>query len=327
MIPLIVGIVLILLALFFVFLVTRARRARSGLVRWPVSVLAAVLAIGFALVGVVDLRGVYTLNAIHANPLNPVKVSATSDQVARGQHLANFCAFCHSTTTALPLDGGAASMVSSPNGSGLGILYAPNLTPGGPLKEWSDGEILRAIREGVDKDGHALIIMPSDAFRSMSDSDVQAVVAYLRSQPAVARTTPPRDFNLIGTLLLGAGLFPTAVQPPITGPVTGPTPAVSADYGGYLVSLSGCRQCHGVDLAGGSPGRGPPPGPNLTLIVPKWSEDQFVQTIRTGKDPIGYSLRPDMMPWKQFSAAFTDDELKAVYAFLHALPPIQRPPG
>lgn len=93
-----------------------------------------------------------------------------------------------------------------------------------------------------------------------------------------------------------------------------------------LVAISGCRTCHGADLAGGSANAGPPPGPNLTLIVPRWTAAQFVKTIRTGTDPNGYSLRPDMMPWKQFSAAYSDEELSAIYRYLHGLKPIEHPP-
>jgi mono/diheme cytochrome c family protein len=214
-------------------------------------------------------------------------------------------------------------MLSNPDGSGLGDLYAPNLTPGGPLKDWSDGEVIRAIREGVAQDGHSLIIMPSEHFRGMSDTDVTAIVGYLRAQPAVSRDTPPRNLNLIGTLLVGSSLFPIEAQPPIGGPVVAPASDVTAAHGHYLVDVSSCQSCHGEDLAGGTPGRGGPVGPNLTLIVPHWTEVQFVQTIRTGKDPTGYALRPDMMPWKNFSAAFSDDELKAIYAYLRSLPPIQ----
>ena len=77
-------------------------------------------------------------------------------------------------------------------------------------------------REGVDRDGHPLLIMPSDAFHRLSDEDVQTVVAYLRSQPAVNRATPSRDVNLLGLVLVGAGLFPTSEQPHIAGPQTAP---------------------------------------------------------------------------------------------------------
>jgi mono/diheme cytochrome c family protein len=326
MIPLIVGIVLIVLAVGFVYLFIRARSTKSAVVRWPVAIVSGLLAVLFALVGVIDLRGVYTLSAARANPVSELKANTSPDALARGEHLAYVCAGCHSTTGTLPLDGSQTSMLSNPDGSGLGDLYAPNLTPGGSLKEWSDGEIIRAIREGGAQDGHPLMIMPSTRFHVMSDADAQAVVGYLRSTPAVPRTTPPRQLNLIGTLLVGAGVFPLQAQPPITGQVTAPPAGVTADYGKYLVTISVCQSCHGEDLAGGTPGQGPV-GPNLTLIVPRWTEAQFVQAIRTGKDPTGYTLRADMMPWKNFSAAYSDDELKAIYAYLHALQPVQRTAG
>jgi hypothetical protein len=44
------------------------------------------------------------------------------------------------------------------------------------LGGWSDAEIARAIREGVDKDGVGLVIMPSANYRALSDADVAAVV-------------------------------------------------------------------------------------------------------------------------------------------------------
>ena len=319
----VIGVVLVGVGLIFAFLVVRSRRAKNPLVRWGGTVVTALPTLVFALVGVVDLIGVYRLDAPPSNPPSQVNVSVTEVQLARGQRLATLCISCHSTTRNLPLDGGKTSMLSNPDGSGLGTLYAPNLTPAGPLKTWTDGEIIRAIRDGVDRDGHALLIMPSARFHTMSDDDVQALVAYLRSQPAVDHATPPRSIGLIGTLLIGAGLFPTSAQEPTAGPVSAPPAGVNADHGRYLVDVSGCHECHGPDLAGGrANGGGPPPGPNLTQIVPKWSEDQFVRTMRTGTDPNGYTLREDLMPWKEFSAAYSDDELKAIYVYLHGLKPI-----
>ena len=71
----------------------------------------------------------------------------------------------------------------SKGGPPVGTLYGANLTPAGEIKDWSDGEIIRAIREGVHKTGRSLIIMPSEVFRHLSDVDVQAIVAYfVRSQ-------------------------------------------------------------------------------------------------------------------------------------------------
>jgi mono/diheme cytochrome c family protein len=236
------------------------------------------------------------------------------------QQKARACAGCHSTTNDLPLDGGNNNFLGGP----LGTLYAPNLTPGGPLKDWSDGEIARAIREGIDKNGRPLLIMPSGSFHSMSDADVQALVAALRAQKPTPHDAPSRNMGLMGTVLIGAGMFPTAVQPPLSGPVAAPPRGVTAEYGQYLVKILGCQECHGQDLAGVPPGRGGPSGPNLTVLVPKWGEADFVKTIRTGVDPAGKTLDPEQMPWKEFSNASSDDDLKAMYQYLHGLAPIQK---
>jgi mono/diheme cytochrome c family protein len=242
--------------------------------------------------------------------------------MATAERFAHGCAGCHSTAGNVPLDGSKDSLFNGSNGPPFGTMYAPNLTPGGPLKDWSDGEIIRAIREGVDQSGRPLVFMPSDTFHNIGDADVQALVAYLRSQPAVQHDTPPRDISILGTILVGAGLFPTAAQPPITQPVVAPEPGPTPAYGEYLVNITGCRTCHGQNLTGRPPGGfGPPAGQNLVAVVPTWSEADFVKMIRTGVDPKGHALNPDQMPWKDFSAVFTDDNLKAIYAYLHGLKP------
>jgi hypothetical protein len=56
-----------------------------------------------------------------------------------------------------------------------------NLTPAGQLSQWSDGDIFRVIRNGVDKDGRWLIIMSNTNFGKLSDDDTQAGIAYIRS--------------------------------------------------------------------------------------------------------------------------------------------------
>lgn len=318
-------ILLLILVVVFAWLAARAACARSPIVRWPGLVLTGLLALVFAAVGVVALIGVYRLEAPRNIPAQAASVTPTAQDLARAARFINGCSGCHSSKGSLPLDGASQSFFGPPNGPPFGTLYPPNLTPGGPLKNWSDAEIMRAIREGVDQNGRALLIMPSDEFHHLSDADAAAVVATLRAQPAVQHDTPPRSVNLLGTILVGLGMFPTSVQPALTQPVVGPPPGPTAAYGQYLVSVSGCQACHGQNLAGGTAGFGPPPGPNLTQIVPQWSQADFVKTIRTGLDPNGRSLRPDMMPWKEFSEMFDDTQLQAIWAYLHGLTPLPGP--
>jgi mono/diheme cytochrome c family protein len=142
--------------------------------------------------------------------------------------------------------------------------------------------------------------MPSDIFHSLSDAEVSALVAFLCSQPAVKHDTPETSLNAVGAFFTGTGLFAPSAQPPILQPVVAPPPAVTVEYGKYLVSITGCQTCHGSDLAGGTPGGiGPPPGPNLTVLVPQWDTTTFIKMLRTGVDPGGKTLNPREMPYKE----------------------------
>jgi mono/diheme cytochrome c family protein len=90
-----------------------------------------------------------------------------------------------------------------------------------------------------------------------------------------------------------------------------------------VVTLAGCTDCHGPALDGVPGGGGGPPAdvppPNLTLSgeVGQWTQEQFVNTIRTGITPSGRQLS-DEMPWKVYGG-MVDEDLQAVYAYLHTL--------
>lgn len=323
-------IVLVLLALFG-FLTTRAWRLKKAFLKWPASILAGLLTLIFTVVLVLGLVGFARLNQKHDNPLSNIQVAGTPAQIARGKQLANICASCHTPQNQLPLSGSNfRAKFSFPP---VGTFYAPNLTPSGNISDWTDAELIRAIREGVHKDGRSLVVMPSQAFRNMSDDDVQALVAYLRSQPATGGPMPTNQFNLFGAVLINLLNLQTA-QPPV-GTVAAPQPG-TPEYGKYMVDITGCRDCHGDQLQGkvdnGQPG--PPPGPNLTLVVPQWTEEQFMTFFNTGVLPGGKKVptltlpsgfTEPKMPWPAVRAAATDDELKAMYAYLHNLPPVVGP--
>lgn len=315
------ALVLIVLVVLFGWLALRAWGSKRALLKWVGVVLAGLLTLVLALVLVVVLIGFYKLNAPHNNPVANIKVAGTPEQLARGGKLAAGCGGCHSTTHRPPLDGGNDDFFAG--GPPLGSLFAPNLTPGGELKDWSDGEIIRAIREGVDKSGRPLLVMPSAGLRNLSDADVQSLVAFLRSQPAVKHDVPEPRVTLLAALFVGAGMFETSAQTPITQPIIAPPPGATADYGKYLVSFSGCRDCHGENLVGGVPGGFAPVGPNLTVIGSKWSESDFVKALRTGVKPDGKSFA-ETMPWQEFAAAYSEDEIKGVFAYLKMLTPITK---
>ena len=259
------------------------------------------------------LIGVYRFERPPSVPAATLQVAASPERLARGQHLANLCSEMPRCDAATPTRRRYPGLSRS-----AGHVVCAEPDPAGPLAGWSDGDIVRAVRDGVAPDGRSLLIMPAQTFHLMSDDDVQSLVAYLRSQPPVVHTAVPTQLHLLGAVLGAFGVLPMTAQTPTTGPVVAPPPAVTPASGEYLLNISGCRTCHGQNLTGGT-NTFVPRGPSLVAIVPTWSTDQFVNTIRTGKDPFGVQLPPDMMPWPTFSATWSDDELRAIDAYIRTL--------
>jgi mono/diheme cytochrome c family protein len=304
-------------ALSFGWLTFRAGLAQNALLKWGGAAGSGLLALLSGLLSVFTIVGLVRAYAPRQAPVPDLRIAGTSAQVARGQHLANtFCASCHSPTNDLPLIGGVdlGQDLALP----LGSFVSVNLTPAGPLQHWSDGEIFRIIRNGIDPDGRWLMVMAGVRGRNLSDEDIQAVIAYLRSQPAVENPTPqpPDRPNLLGLIMLGAGLIPQGA-PPTGAVITAPPKSPTAGYGEYILSYQDCRDCHGEDLRGGVEGQLAPIGPNLA-VVKGWTLEQFITTLRTGVDPSGHILA-DTMPWRNIGR-MDDEELTAVYAYLTALP-------
>jgi mono/diheme cytochrome c family protein len=187
------------------------------------------------------------------------------------------------------------------------------------LKDWTDGEIVRAIREGVDDKGRPLVGMPSQAYRNFSDADAEALVAYLRSQPAMENPQPARNLNALAALFLGAGMFPTSAQAPV-GSIVAPPAGPTAEYGKYLISsIGGCADCHGAKLDGIPSNSFAPPAPALKPLAAGMSEAQFFAVFRNGRRPDAIPVA-EGMPWKNIGRAMSDDDLRAVQAYLQTLP-------
>jgi hypothetical protein len=163
----------------------------------------------------------------------------------------------------------------------------------------------------------------------LSDEDLGSIVAYLKTVPPVDHSVRPRYFTPLAKILLAAGVLgklpaeAVSHDVHVTAPAAGPTP----EYGEYLVTTNDCRVCHGQNLNGG-----PYPDPTIKKISPNltpggelgfWTEEQFINAIRTGKTPGGHELNPDFMPWKYYRL-FQDDELKAIWAYLQSLPKLRQ---
>jgi mono/diheme cytochrome c family protein len=197
-------------------------------------------------------------------------------------------------------------------------MVSANQTPAGALRHRSDGEIFRAIRNGIDANGHWLTIMSYTNAGKLSDDDIQAVIAYIRSIPAAGEPTPdpPDQLTLLGLAMLGAGMIPSG-NPVLTGIVTAPPKGPTVRFGEYVLSYQDCRICHGAHLTGGVPGQFGPIGPDLNLVK-GWKAAEFIQTMRTGIDPSGHPLSKQM-PWRPIGR-MDDEELEAVYEYLTHLP-------
>ncbi len=254
-------------------------------------------------------KGHRALHRVYARPTPALTAPRDSAAVTRGAYIAmTRCTGCHSPAGQLPLAGGVGFHLGP-----LGSVYPPNLTPGGAeLGKDSDGQLARAIREGVTGDGHAMLIMPSAAFRSMSDADLHALIAYLRAQPAVTTPDSTHRYTFLTAAMVGLGMFPTSVQTPVTAPIPEVTPSAGLGYGQYLATQCGCTSCHGATLHGGHEGP-----PNVAQMASEHSFEDFAAAVRRGRGLDGRELT-DKMPWKSFSA-LTDQDMRALYEYVKSV--------
>jgi mono/diheme cytochrome c family protein len=311
------GLVLVLL----VWLILRASRSQHRFVKWVMTpTITLVFLFLTALTGIV-LAGVYQLYKPHPAMVSSSPTSSTPEQIARGQYLSKLlCAECHSSNNQLPLSGG--QNLSREGLLALGVIYPPNLTPAGAVQDWPDAAIVRAIREGVDRDGRTLPLMAYAAptrFRNLSDADVQAIVAYMRSQSVMHNELPPQRHSLVLAFIIGAGIWDVNTDP-VRQPVAAPARAPTSEYGHYFVRVAGCIDCHGSDLKGSNNPTNAPVSPDITTIAPTWTEAGFIQAMRTGMTPTGRMLNSDIMPWKDIGQ-LEDVELIAMYHYLRTLSP------
>ena len=212
----------------------------------------------------------------------------------------------------------------------VGLVVSGNLTTGkgGLGGSMSDADWIRAIRYGVRSDGTPMLFMPSTEFYFMSDADLGMVIAYIKSVPPVDSAMPRSSVSFTGRIvmtLVPAITFIPAEMIPMNDPrPIAPKVGITPEYGEYLTGS--CKVCHGPAFSGGVIPGFPsdwPPAPNITFgggsALPTWSEQDFINTIRTGKTPMKRELRSKYMPWGSYKY-MSDDELKAVWVYLKSLP-------
>lgn len=286
------------------------------------TVVAVLLGIMAVFLAFVFIRSNNIFNKTYDTPEVTITVPTDEATIERGRYLANIvsvCIDCHGP------DFGGGVVVDD---VALGIVIAPNLTTGenGLGAELSNGDIARVLRYGVLPDGRSVRVMPSDDYAYMSEADMGAVIAYVRSLPPVDSDLPETELKLLGRILLAIGQLPIMIAERIDFAAAHPEPepGISLAYGTYLGNIAGCTGCHGPGLSGGPIPGAPPDWPQAANLTPSgvvggWTEAQFIATLRTGVDPDGKQL-VDEMPWRYY-AQLTDDELKALWLFVHSVPP------
>jgi mono/diheme cytochrome c family protein len=251
----------------------------------------------------------------------PLVIGTDSQIVARGQHIVQTfggCVDCHGENLA------GMVMMSDP---AMGTLSSANLTggKGGVGAARSDADFVRAIRHGIGKNGRALRIMPSADYVSLSSEDLAAVIAYVKSRPAVDNELPVTSIGPVARALFVAGKMPLlhAEQIDHTSPIRASVPVGgTVEYGSYLAAV-GCTGCHGPALAGGKIETGPPDWPQAANLTPSgstksWTEADFIRLWREGKRPDGSPVN-EVMPWK-LTKQLSDEELHALYLYLRSIP-------
>jgi len=295
------------------------------------------------------------LGACHGKyirPTSPEKFEATPERLQRGQYLVNQlmgCGSCHTSRatgnlfmegeqTDLFLAGG--NVLEDP---GAGRLYIPNLTPDPEgLGGWTDDEILRAVRDGVHKDGHFLApMMPYDNYQHLSDEDGKALVVYLRSIPAAKAPRPRFDSQLKFLPKMLFTVIGVQMHKPVAN-VPAPDRSDRVAYGHYLAEVAACTDCHSMTAKGPRKESDPlfmagadapfvdarlgkvyarnlTPDPDTGLG--KYKPEQIKAALREGKRLDGKRMAPPMSVMIPHYSGLSDEDLDALVVFLGSLKP------
>ena len=261
---------------------------------------------------------------------------ADDRQLQRGNYLVNgvvACGNCHTPKGPnghpiqdLELSGGV--VIEEPGFRAV----APNITPDSEtgIGRWTDEQIVNAIRNGKRPDGTTIgPPMPVGFYRNMSDTDVLAIVAYLRSVKPISHQVEKSTFKIP---------LPDSYGPTLPH-IADVSPDDKLSYGKYLAEIGHCMGCHTPMTKGqldttrlGAGGRELPAFPagvvtsaNLTPANPggiaTWTDAQVKDAITGGVRPDGRQLVL-LMPFDWYKH-ITPSDLDALVGFLRTLKPAQ----
>ena len=243
--------------------------------------------------------------------------------IRSGRHLVETRVLCHGCHGK---DLGGAAVIDS---AIVARWVAPNLTTGegSVTRGFTANDWDRAVRHGVRRNGRTSS-MPSQDFVNLSDHELSDIVAYIRSLPAVDRDMGAVKFGPVFAFVIATdsnALVAFNVDHDKTHLAEPPVAAPSVELGRHIAQV--CRGCHGAQLSGGKLG-GDPAMPIVANLTPhetglkSWSESDFFRALREGQRRDGTAISP-MMPWRAYRN-MTDTEIKAVWAYLQTVPPVEK---
>jgi len=277
-----------------------------------------------------------------------IVIEPTAEMIERGRYLANHvmvCMDCHSTRDWSKFSGPLVEGTLGKGGERFdesvgmpGVIISKNITPAG-ISRYTDGELFRVITTGVTKEGHPLFpLMPYPYYGRADREDIYAVIAYIRS-------LEPIENNVAESQLDFPLNFIVHTIPQKAELVKMPSPSDQVAYGAYLSNASGCMECHTrvnngqilpeFAFAGGREFSFPDGSVVRSInITPdktglgNWTEEMFVQRFKSYGDStytpptVGPGEFNSIMPWTMY-AGMTEDDLKAIFAYLKTVKPIE----
>lgn len=231
-----------------------------------------------------------------------VAIPADTRSIERGRRLARTrgCTTCHGP------DAEGGLFFDEPF---VARITAPNLTRA--VRERSDAELERIIRQGVLPDGRSTLAMPSSMFYFLSDEDLGAILAFLRSLPVSEGPATGIRLGPLGRLGLVLGQYPVQaalIDHAIERPVVDRSDAEA--YGRYL-AVTACTECHGPGLDGSMDGQAPG-----LAVAAAYSDAAFAELMRTGTAAGDRELGLMSSVARRRFRHFTDEEVGALYTFL-----------
>jgi mono/diheme cytochrome c family protein len=289
----------------------------------------------------------------YVRPTTSAQIAVTPELLARGNYLVNQvapCGACHTPRVGDSWLGGErtdAFLAGGPqfDDPDMGFRVAtPNITQDREtgIGAWTDDEIMRAVRDGVSRDGRLLLPpMPFTSWQAMSDEDARAIVAYLRTVPPV-RNPVSRETNRTPFLIKAATKLGAIHHRPARN-VGEPPRNDPRAFGAYLNKLGICWECHSLGKTGPSDdddtfmsgsrmalserAYGKVYARNLTpdrdTGLGKYGAEQIKQALKTGRRLDGKPMAPPMSLVIPHLSTWNEEDLDALVGYLVSLKPIK----